>query len=112
MMKKTAKAFIAERQLSMKDSARAQNTAALLEARQDAKPSVTDAVEDEAMSLVAKVATLTVSDEKKKLSLYQKSRAMHTSPRTIGTKVKNCTRQPLKLIQPIILSILIALHVL
>jgi ankyrin repeat protein len=70
---KAAKAFIAERQLSIKDSARAEDTAVSPEAPEDAKPAATDAVDDEAMSLAAKVATMTVSDEDKKHSLELKT---------------------------------------
>jgi ankyrin repeat protein len=70
----TAKTLITEKQLSMKNFVKAEHSAVLREAAQDAKPALTDAVDDEASRLAAKVATMTVSDEDKRHSLELKAK--------------------------------------
>lgn len=58
----------------MDDDSTLADSAALPETLQDPKPTLTDAVDDEAMSLATKVAAMTVSDEDKKRSLELKAK--------------------------------------
>ena len=57
----------------MDDDSTSADSAALPETPQDSKPTLTDAVNDEAMSLATKVAAMSVSDEDKKRSLELKA---------------------------------------
>jgi hypothetical protein len=57
----------------MDDDSTSADSAALPETPQDSKPTLTDAVDDEAMSLATKVAAMSVSDEDKKRSLEFKA---------------------------------------
>lgn len=68
-----AKAFIEDKKSKMKDSSKAEESAALSETTQNSKPTVTYAIEDEAMNLAAKVAAIDVSAEDKKRSLELKA---------------------------------------
>jgi ankyrin repeat protein len=61
-----AKALIEDKKSMMKDSAKVGNSAALPETPQDSKPTLTDAVHDEVMSLATKVTAMSVSNEDKK----------------------------------------------
>lgn len=68
-----AKAFIEDKKSKMKDSAKAEASASFPETTLNSKLTIADAVEDEAMSLVAKAAATNVSDEDKKRSLELKA---------------------------------------
>ena len=95
--KEMAKALIEDKKSKMKDSAKAGDSAALPETPQDSKPTLTDAVQDEVMSLATKVTAMSVSNEDKKRSLEIKAEGNEQIlPRKNGNKVWNSTRQPLK----------------